>query len=348
LEPGPAKGDMSELTTEVWEVSERDFPSTGSLEAQLRFLLRYAILAPSVKNTQPWIFKVGGDSVQLYADLERRLTVTDPDCRELFISVGCALENLLVAAEHFGLLFDVSYSSQGDQDELAATVVFAPGGSRLPSPARAGIQFDALRQRHTDNGVYRADDVPANLRQRLQACAVESDIRLDLSDDQLFRRWVDELTTEADRTEFANPEFRREWGQLLGKGSFGGDPGLMSQVARLLVSRWDLGQAIALQDRALVESAPLLGVVIAADDTHLVHVRTGQLFERVWLTATTLQISMHPMSQTMRTPELRIAVADLLPTSGWMPQHLFRLGYSARASRPHPTPRRPVTAVLRG
>jgi hypothetical protein len=57
---------------------------------------------------------------------------------------------------------------------------------------------------------------------------------------------------------------------------------------------------------------------------------------------------MHPMSQTMRTPELRIAVADLLPTSGWMPQHLFRLGYSARASRPHPTPRRPVAAVLRG
>jgi hypothetical protein len=338
---------MSELTTEVWEVSERDFPSTGSLEAQLRFLLRYAILAPSVKNTQPWIFKVGGDSVQLYADLERRLTVTDPDCRELFISVGCALENLLVAAEHFGLLFDVSYSSQGEQDELAATVVFAPGGSRLPSPARAGIQFDALRQRHTDNGVYRADDVPANLRQRLQACVVESDIRLDLSDDQLFRRWVDELTTEADRTEFANPEFRREWGQLLGKGSFGGDPGLMSQVARLLVSRWDLGQAIALQDRALVESAPLLGVVIAAEDTRLVHVRTGQLFERVWLTATTLQISMHPMSQTMRTPELRIAVAEVLPTSGWMPQHLFRLGYSARTGRPRPTPRRPVTAVLR-
>lgn len=109
---------------------------------------------------------------------------------------------------------------------------------------------------------------------------MESDIRLDLSDDQLFRRWVDELTTEADRTQFANPEFRRELGQLLGKGSFG-DGRLMSQVARLLVTRWDLGQAVALQNRALVESAPLLGVVIGADDTRLVHVRTRQLFERV-------------------------------------------------------------------
>lgn len=334
------------LTTEVWKVSERDFPSTGSLEAQLRFLLRYAILAPSVKNTQPWIFKVGGDSVQLYADLERRLPVTDPDCRELFISVGCALENLLVAAEHFGLQFDVSYSSQGEADELVATVGFAPGGSGLSSPARAGIHFEALHQRHTDNGVYRADDVPANLRQQLQACAVDSDIRLDLSDDQLFCRWVDELTTEADRTEFASPEFRRELAQVIGQGSFG-EGGLMSQVARLLISRWDIGQAVALQDRALVESAPVLGVVIAADDTRPVHVRTGQLFERVWLTATSLQLSMQPMSQTMRTPELRIAVADLLPTSGWMPQHLFRLGYSARTDHHRRTPRRPATDLLR-
>ena len=337
---------MSKLTTEVWLISERDFPSTGSLEAQLRFLLHYAILAPSVKNTQPWIFQVGADRVQLFADLERRLPVTDPDCRELFISVGCALENLLVAAEHFGLPFDVNYSCRDRRDELVATVVFALGGSRAPSPARAGIHFDALRERHTDNAVYRPDDVPADVRRRVQACAGESDIRLDLSDDQLFRRWVNELTTEADQTEFANAEFRRELGELIGLGSFG-DGGLMSQIARLLVFRWDLGQAVALQDRALVESAPLLGVVIAADDTPLVHVRAGQLFERVWLTATTLGLSVHPMSQTMRTPDLRKAVADLLPTSGWMPQHLFRLGYSARVSQPRRTPRRPLTDVLR-
>jgi hypothetical protein len=334
------------LTTEVWKVSERDFPSAGSLEAQIRFLLRYAILAPSVKNTQPWIFKVGGDTVQLHADLERRLPITDPDCRELFISVGCALENLLVAAEHFGLQFDVGYPSQDEADGLVASVDFAAGGSGLPSPARAGIQFEALCQRHTDNGVYRADEVPATLQQQLQACAVDADIRLDLSDDQMFHRWVDELTTEADRTEFANPEFRRELAQMIGLGSFG-EGGLMSQEARLLISRWDIGQAVALQDRALVESAPLLGVVIAADDTRPVHVRTGQLFERVWLTATSLQLSMQPMSQTMRTPELRTAVADLLPTSGWMPQHLFRLGYSARTDHHRRTPRRPATDVLR-
>jgi nitroreductase len=336
---------MALLTTEVWEVSEGDFPAEGGLEAQLRFLLRYAILAPSVKNTQPWIFKVGGDTIRVYADLERRLAVSDPDCRELFISVGCAIENLLVAAEYFGFRFDVSYFPQGDQDELVASIVLAATGTRLFSAPRGAIRFDALVRRHNDNGAYRPDEVRPVLREQLQACAAEPDLRLDLSDDRLFRRWVDELTTEADRIEFANPKFRQELGRLIGTGAFGAG-GLMSRVARLLVSRLDIGDSIAQQDRAIIESAPILGLVLATGDSRLVHVRAGQLFERVWLLATSMGLSVHPMSQTMRIPELRTAVAELLPEGGWMPQHLFRLGYSAREGRPRLTPRRPVTDVL--
>lgn len=336
---------MAELTTEAWEVSERDFPADGALDAQLRFLVRYAILAPSVKNTQPWLFKVGGGTIRVYADLERRLPVTDPDCRELFISVGCALENLLVAAEHFGLRFDVAYFPQGDQDALAASVTFAVSGSRSFSAPRATIRFDALVRRHNDNGAFRPDAVRPVLREQLQACAFEPDLRLDLSDDHLFRRWVDELTTEADRAEFANPHFRQELGRLIGAGTFGAG-GLVSQVARLLVSRLDIGDSVAQQDRAIIESAPILGLVLATEDTRRVHVRAGQLFERVWLTATSMGLAVHPMSQTMRIPELRTAVAELLPESGWMPQHLFRLGYSARKGRPRLSPRRPVTDVL--
>ena len=48
---------MSVLTKDVWDVSEQDFPSTSPIETQLGFLLRYAILAPSAKNSQPWGFR---------------------------------------------------------------------------------------------------------------------------------------------------------------------------------------------------------------------------------------------------------------------------------------------------
>jgi hypothetical protein len=111
------------------------------------------------------------------------------------------------------------------------------------------------------------------------------------------------------------------------------------------VSRVDLGETIAHQDHKIVESAALIGLICATGDSHLAHVRTGQLFERLWLTATGLGVGIHPMSQTMRRAELRAAVAELLPSSRWIPQHLFRVGFPFHHDEHH-TPRRPVEDVL--
>jgi nitroreductase len=335
---------MTDLAKGVWDISAGDYPGGAPLEAQLRFLLQYAILAPSVKNTQPWSFAVDGRTVRIYADRARTLAVTDPDCRELYISVGCALENLLVAAEHFGMAHEVRYTPEGDDAELAATAEFWASGIR--SPERQAIPLDALVQRQNDNSLYRDAPLSLDQRRRLHECVAEPDLRLELSDDGLFRSWVDELTFEADRAEFANPTFRRELGQSIGAGVFSA-PGIKARLAGLLVSHVDLGEAVANHDRELVASAALLGLVLGEGDTHAVHLRSGQLFERVWLKATALGVSVHPMSQTMRTPELREAVADLVVGLGWSPQHLFRVGFSTREIRPRHTPRRPLEDVLR-
>ncbi|HEX5963952.1 MAG TPA: nitroreductase family protein [Gemmatimonadales bacterium] len=333
---------MPVLTKDVWGVSEQDFPDTAPIETRLRFLLRYAILAPSTKNSQPWAFSVQGNRIHIIADFRQRQLIADPDRRELYISLGCALENLLVAAEHFGFRHGVSYFPQPGDDELAVTVIFAPGG--VPSHARAGATLNAILRRHNDNGVFQDTLVPDELRRRLIACCVEPELRVNLTDDRHFRRWIDALTLQADRVEFANPAFRKELGYWIGRGVFGAPP-LLAGLGRLAVSKLDLGATVAEQDHAILESAPLLGLITAAGDSHLAHLRAGQLFERLWLTATALGVSIHPMSQTMRRPELRSAVAELLPSPGWTPQHLFRVGYSSREEQYH-TPRRPVEDVL--
>jgi nitroreductase len=333
---------MPVLKKDVWEVSEDDFPITSPIETQLGFLLRYAILAPSVKNSQPWAFSVQGNQIHLIADLRRSQAVADPGRRELYISLGCALENLLVAAEHFGLRHGVSYFPEPGQEELVATVLFAPGG--VPSHARAGATLRAIVRRHNDNSVFRPVPVPEQLRLRLLACCVESDLRIHLTDDRHFRRWIDALTLEADRVEFADPAFRRELGYWIGQGVFG-EPPLRARLGQMAVSHLDIGDVVAQQDHEIVESAPLIGLICAAADSHLDHVRTGQLFERLWLTATAMGVSIHPMSQTMRRAALRRAVGELLPSPGWVPQHLFRVGFSSRIEDHH-TPRRPVDDVL--
>jgi hypothetical protein len=313
---------MSLMTKDVWEICEQDFPGTAPIETQLRFLLGYAILAPSARNTQPWRFAVEVNTVHLLADFGRGQRISDPDGRQLYISLGCALENLLVAAEYFGFRHEVRYFPERGNAELAASVVFAPGVTW--SPARCGITLDSIVRRHNHNGTYRPLPVPEEVRRRLRACREESELRLDLTDDRFFRRWVDELTREADCLEFANPAFRNELGYWIGQGVF--------EMPRVVPRLGGLA---------------LLGLVSATGDTHLAHVRTGQLFERLWLAGTAVGVSVHPMSQIMRLPKLRAALAELVPDRGWKPQHLFRVRYSSKEREPyHHTPRRPLGDVL--
>jgi hypothetical protein len=88
--------------TDPWAVRDADFPAGAPPEDRLRFLLQYAIPAPSAHNTQPWFFRLHGDSVDLDADRTRALPMVDPADRELTISCGAALGHLQTAARRFG------------------------------------------------------------------------------------------------------------------------------------------------------------------------------------------------------------------------------------------------------
>ena len=328
------------MSTEVWQTSEQDFPETASIEEQIRFLLRYAILAPSPQNSQPWAFAVRENQVHLLADRARGQPVSDPDRRELYLSLGCALENLLLAAEHFGFAPAISYFPRGRQPDLVATVLFRPGG-RI-SPVRAGATLQAILSRHNNPGIFSPAPIPESVRRNLEACCQEPDLALDLTDDYRFRNWIEALTAASDRIDFANPGFRMEVAHWTRQGAFGAPA---SSEDALPAFGPTLVETIATRSQAKVESAPMLGLIRAAGDSHLAHVRTGQLFERLWLTATAAGVNVNPMSQTMRRPELRSVVAMLLPGPGWIPQHLFRLGYSL-SSVEHRTPRRRVEEVI--
>ena len=97
------------------------FPESASIDDQLRFMLNYAVLAPSVMNSQPWRFRVAGGEVFLYADRSRAMPALDPDGRELVISCGAALMNLRLAVRHYG--YSLSFEAiddPSDPDLLAA------------------------------------------------------------------------------------------------------------------------------------------------------------------------------------------------------------------------------------
>jgi len=87
---------------EPWEAWRPD----GSREPEA--LVGAAILASNGHNVQPWRFRVGQAHVDLLGDPSRRTGAMDPVDRELWIGLGCALENLVLAARAAGYAGDAA------------------------------------------------------------------------------------------------------------------------------------------------------------------------------------------------------------------------------------------------
>lgn len=320
---------------------ETDFPDGSPAVDQLLFLLGYAILAPSSHNTQPWKFRVSDDAIDIFADHARWLKVADSTRRELHISVGCALENLLIAAEHFGFEHKLDFFPRADDHELCATVSFISG--RKPSGYRPPELFGAITRRGTFHGKFENRAIQPQTLSAMENLCVESGLRVLFTDDLDIKRKVDELVVRGDALQFADPEYRKELGYWLGQGVFG-QSWLMAKIAQLAVTHVNMGKKIASKDSDLLMSAPILAAITSTQDDQISQIKAGMVFERIALLATTEGIAVHPMSQILELPELRSEVASLTPTPEAFVQHTFRMGHAEPGEEK--SPRRPLREVL--
>jgi hypothetical protein len=308
---------------------------------QFRALLRYAVLAPSSHNSQPWQFEIAGDRLRVFADRTRWLRVADADQRELFLSVGCALENILVAAEHFGLAVRVGYFPEGETADLVAEIHLAPGAG-TQDILRAPL-FSAIAARHTNHREYDGRPLPDDDVADLQNMAGQEGPRIRLTADAEVRRRVEALVVRADALQFADPAWRRELADWLSQGVFG-TGWLTSKMSALAVAYLNLGESTAEKDSGLLRSAAAIGIVACDEPDRTGQVKAGQAFERTFLMATGRGIQLHPMNQVLQVPAVRKEFMALLPKEWGVPQIVFRLGYAAPEGH---TPRRPVEEMMR-
>jgi hypothetical protein len=114
----------------LWGATEADFPANGSPRQKLDFVLRYAALAPTESNWQPWYFRLTDAHVELMAKNNPAQETADPDRREFMIGCGSALLYLKVALKHFGCLGRVDLFPDLGQQALVARLHFGFGRER--------------------------------------------------------------------------------------------------------------------------------------------------------------------------------------------------------------------------
>jgi len=318
-----------------------------------RALIGAAVLAPSHWNTQPWRFEVERSVIRLLGDPQRALPVIDPEQRAMRLSLGAALENLLVAARAWGLRPTVTYGRPGDAVGVVAEVTWADGGS-----PRDRALFHAIVERRTNRRGY---DGRGLFRENRTALSVQvsEDFRLHWIDDreqihamgQLVHDAVHEQVTDrrAQAERFAWMRFddaARERGDGISIAALAlGGPARWFARRYFNPRSWFLGQgagSLGKQTRDAVRSAGALVLLTAPQRREEAWLMGGQVFERFALKATHLGIAHQPISAPIEQERFRPELLRRFDANGETPLMFVRLGH---ADQPPGVERRGVALV---
>lgn len=331
--------------------TESDAAARAELDATLlRMALRFAVRAPSSHNSQPWLFRVEGPTVELFADRRRALPIVDPHGRELVTSCGAALLHLRVALRKLGWRPDVEILAEPHAPDLLARVRL--GERIVPSDDDAAL-CDAIERRHTNRGAFDARPVPIDVLVALRDEAEAEGAWLAPIQEPERRHLLATLIAEADRAQWHDAAFRRELARWLRPNTdrvVDGMPGhalgmgdLAAHLGPLVVRTFDRGDGVAAHDRELAEGAPVLAVLGTPHDTPRDWLLAGEALARVLLRATTFGLAASFLNQPIEVEALRGRVRALVGVDG-APQLVLRIGHPKAEVRA--TPRRAVEDVL--
>jgi hypothetical protein len=316
-------------------------------QADVRELIRYATLAANGHNTQPWRFRVRGDAIDLLPDYAQRTPVVDPDDHHLFVSLGCAAENLAIAARATGRPGEVEI---GRRDGSGAHFRFANG------PAKPDALFDAIPKRQSTRTDYDGRPVSAADLAALEHAAAMPGVRLILVTDRTRIGRIRDLIVAGNDYQMADPAFLRElkhWLRFNPRRAAATGDGLFSAASGNPVLPTVLGgpaldlffTAQSERDRYVrhLNSSPGLAVFIGerADKAHWMQV--GRACQRFALTATSLGLKHAFVNQPIEVASLRGNLATLVGEPGKRPDLVMRFGFGPTLPF---SPRRSVDAVL--
>ena len=320
--------------------------AAGLTAREVLDVLRAAHRAPSIHNSQPWLFRPLPDGVEVLEDLGRALPASDPRGRERLVSCGAAVRNAQVALARLGWRPRTALFPAGPDDHLVARVV--AGSLETVTPEVENL-YRAIWERRTHRRIFMAGaddvDVPPSVHRAVSGTRV----RLVTLPAHRRTRFA-QLLWDAAQSQVADEERRAEilrWTRLqaaeegIPARSHGNAP---FPVDSLLVHTLPAEPSAPSWITESLASGPVV-VLLTDGDERADWVRAGLALESVLLAGTAAGLVASFLNQVVQQEACRPALAGVLGEAGY-PQVVLRMG---RPLVDVPlTPRRPLTDVTLG
>jgi nitroreductase len=293
--------------------------------------IRYATLAASSHNTQPWRFRIGASRIDILPDFSRRTPVVDPDDHHLFASLGCAAANLALAAGARGRPGEIRFDPAND-----GSVAFVFGGE----PDTGSALFDAIPRRQSTRAIYDGRPVSVPDMQALAAAAAVPGVDLVLITDRPQIDRVRDLVVAGNTVQVADPAFVRELKAWLrfsprqametGDGLFAassGNPALPAWLGPLAFGLVFTADAENEKCARQLASSAGVAVFVARQDDREHWVLAGRACQRFALQATALGLKHAFINQPVEVASLRPELAALVGLPGRRPDLVMRFGH---------------------
>ena len=323
-----------------------DEPATSE-KALLTELVRYATLAPSSHNTQCWRFLMGDSSVSILPDFDRRCPVVDPDDHHLFVSLGCAAENLVHAARASGLEPTVDYDLQPDGGLKITLEPFHPNESEL---------YHAILKRQCTRAEYDGKALSNDELFLLKTAGRGRGVRVEFFTHRPAMETVLDYVVQGNTAQMHNPGFVKElksWIRFSDAEAIAAGDGLSGKVSgKPSVPRWIGSPLFNILFRTRPEndkyarqirSSAGIAVFVSDKNDRAHWMEAGRCYERFALQATALGIRNAFVNQPVEEAGLRPLFASALGLGDGRPNLVVRFGRGPEMPK---SLRRPVSAVV--
>ena len=307
----------------------------------------YASKAPSGHNTQPWKFHITDSTITVLPNLDVALPVVDRNNRELFISLGCAVENLCIAASYFG------YTTHIIECSIEAIILELTKNALTIEESL----FHQIEKRQTNRNIYNGNKISDGILQQLQSIPKENGIQFYFTEiNTPFANTITQYIMKGNEIQMADIAFKNEllsWMRFNKKQVEAthnglsylvfGNPPLPRILARPIVSLFLKPNAQNKSDRKKIDSSSHFVVCATQRDTIEEWINLGRTLQRFLLKVTEIGISYAFLNQPCEVAALAFDLREKLPVNKEHPTLIMRIGYAKQI--PY-SPRKKIETLL--